>query len=85
MSQMDQVISVQISFLPLDDQQINLSVNNVLEIIEKSGLRYRVGLLSTEITGNKDSVMRLINEIVDYSVEHAKFVIDVKISNVCGK
>ncbi|MEA3422281.1 MAG: thiamine-binding protein [Bacillota bacterium] len=82
---MDQVISVQISFLPLDDQKINLSVNNVLEIIEKSGLRYRVGLLSTEVTGNKDRVMGLINEIVDYSVEHSKFVIDVKISNICGK
>ena len=85
MSQMDQIISIQISFLPLDDLQINLSVNKVLEMIKKSGLRYRVGLLSTEVTGNKDSVMRLINEIVDYSFENAKFVIDVKISNVCGK
>ena len=85
MFKMDQIVTSQISFLPLEDQQVNLSVNNILKIIKNSGLKYRVGLLSTEITGNKESVMKLINEIVEYSINHAQFVIDIKISNVCGK
>jgi len=61
-----------------------LSVQKVIDIIESFNLEFKVGLLSTEIKGTSSEIMRLINEIVDYSNKHSKFVLDIKISNICG-
>ena len=84
MSEMDKVITCQISFLSLGNEKVDLAVKKVIDIIESFNVNVRVGLLSTEIKGPSSEILKLIQEIVSYSNKHSKFVLDIKISNICG-
>jgi len=56
----------------------------VLEIISASGLEYQVGAFSTSLTGDEGRVFALIREIYRAMEESCGFVLDVRLSNVCG-
>ncbi|MBN2259697.1 MAG: thiamine-binding protein [Clostridiales bacterium] len=84
MSQMDKMITCQLAYLPLEDNFIELTVQGVLDLIQKSNLKFAVGAMSTVVTGDKNSVMILVDQILEYAMDNSKFVLDIKISNTCG-
>ena len=84
MSKMDQIISCQISFIPINEGNINLSVDRILKLVETSGIEYQVGMMSTELKGERESLMFLINQILDDALENTKFILDIRFSNQCG-
>ncbi|KNZ43337.1 thiamine-binding protein [Acetobacterium bakii] len=84
MSQMDQIMSCQISFIPLKNSNVNASVDQIIELIKKSNLDYRIGMMSTELRGNRELILELINTLLDYATENTQFILDVRFSNQCG-
>lgn len=84
MSQMDQIISCQISFIPLKDNNVNPSVDHIIELIEKSCLDCTIGMMSTELRGNRKVVLKLIDTLLDYALENTHFILEVRFSNQCG-
>ena len=84
MSKMDQIISCQICFIPINEGNINLSVDRILKLVETSGIEYQVGMMSTELKGERESLMFLINQILDDALENTKFILDIRFSNQCG-
>lgn len=84
MSKMDQIISCQISFIPINEGNINLSVDRILKLVETSGIEYKVGMMSTELKGERESLMQLINQMMDYALKNTKFILDIRFSNQCG-
>jgi len=84
MSKMDQIISCQICFIPINEGNINLSVDRILKLVETSGIEYQVGMMSTELKGERKSLMYLINQILDDALENTKFILDIRFSNQCG-
>jgi|LGVF01.2.fsa_nt_gb uncharacterized protein YqgV (UPF0045/DUF77 family) len=84
MSQMDQVMNCQVSFIPLENNTINTSVNDVIELIKNSNLNYSVGTMSTELKGNRKQILKLIDTLLDYATQNTQFILDVRFSNQCG-
>lgn len=84
MCSMEKIASTQISFTPIiSDDYIN-DIEKVLDIIKLSNLEYNIGILSTSIRGNKDKVLKLINELYNTMDDICSFTMDIKISNICG-
>jgi uncharacterized protein YqgV (UPF0045/DUF77 family) len=78
------MISCQISYIPLGTEAINEQVDEVLLIIERSGLIYEIGGMATTLTGEKEAIIRLINNILGYAARETTFILDVRLSNQCG-
>jgi uncharacterized protein YqgV (UPF0045/DUF77 family) len=79
----EMTISCQLSFVTLGDAAYNDDINEVLRIIEKSGLVYAVGKMSTIVKGDASKVTDLLNVICD-AMRNKKFVINTSLSNVCN-
>ncbi|OPL09650.1 MAG: hypothetical protein AVO33_06470 [delta proteobacterium ML8_F1] len=84
MSQVDQILSGSVAFYPLGEANVNLVVNGLVKRFETAGVTYRVGDMSTEFKGLFPQVMALVNDLVNYATEHSEFVMDIKLSNLCG-
>jgi uncharacterized protein YqgV (UPF0045/DUF77 family) len=84
MCPLEKIISCQLSFIPIQSKNYLLDVEMVLDRIKDSGLEYNVGEMSTVIKGNKAKVLNLISDIYDMMSLQCSFVIDMRLSNVCG-
>ncbi len=85
MRPLDKIASCQIAFAPIESKKGYLAeIKKVLAIIKASQLESNVGLLSTTLRGNKEKIFELIKEIYDILEPDCGFVLDIKISNVCG-
>lgn len=84
MCAVEKVIGCQISFIPLETQDYNKSIKQVLEIIEDSGLEHEIGLMSTVVRGSEGKVFGLLRTISSTMSPVCGFVMDARISNVCG-
>ncbi|MDR2072834.1 MAG: thiamine-binding protein [Spirochaetaceae bacterium] len=76
-------VSCQLSFVTLGDAAYNKDIDKVITIIEKSGLVYTVGKMSTIVKGDAPKVMDLINTLCA-AMADKKFVITMSISNLCN-
>ncbi|WP_448516777.1 YkoF family thiamine/hydroxymethylpyrimidine-binding protein [Pseudothermotoga sp.] len=71
------------SFYPLGTERIDETVNEVLKIIESSGLRHQISHMSTTLWGNPSQITQLIERIIT-SMNQTRFVLQITISNHCG-
>lgn len=74
-----------IAFIPLESDDVTADVDRVLALIDRADVEYSVGSLSTEIRGEKQTVLSLIENIYDTMDALTGFTMDVKLSNVCGE
>lgn len=79
----EKVISCEVSYLPLDSNT-NSHIDTILDVIKQSGINYKIGSFRTILTGNIDDIMKLIKDIYNKAEEYGGFVIDIRMSNVCG-
>lgn len=79
-----EIISCEISFIPIQSPNYIEEVEKVLEIIKLSGLQYEINVFSTIISGETEHILNLIGKIIEYSNKTTKFTLVVKISNTCG-
>lgn len=80
----EKIISCEISFVPIQSENYLADVEEVIKLIEQSGLDYQVGIFSTTIQGEKEKIFSLLNEIFNAMESRTKFLIIAKISNLCG-
>lgn len=78
------MISCEISFIPVESDDCAAHVGRVLEIIAAAGLEYTIGPMSTCIRGEAARVFALLAGIHSAMDGVCKFVIDLRISNLCG-
>lgn len=85
MCSLDKIASCQIAFAPIESNKGYLQdIKKVLALIEGSQLEVDVGMLSTTVRGNKEKIFKLIEDIYDGLEHDCGFILDIKISNVCG-
>ncbi|MCX7880088.1 MAG: thiamine-binding protein [Ignavibacteria bacterium] len=78
------IITCEISFLPLLTTEVNRYVGEVVNIIAKFGLKHEVGLISTIVEGSPESVYDLLKEISLRMGIKVKYSMIIKVSNFCG-
>ncbi len=81
---MEKVIACQISYVPVITDRVNEKVEKILSLIRKSGLEYSTGIFATEIRGQKTDLFSLVQDIFDAAEAEGQFILEVKLSNVCG-
>ncbi len=85
MRNVGKIISCQIVFSPIVSDDYKKDVHQVIDIIKQSGVDFEVGLLSTEIKGDKETIFQLIETIFKTMDTQSGFTMDVKYSNLCGR
>jgi uncharacterized protein YqgV (UPF0045/DUF77 family) len=81
---MEKISTCQIAFIPIASNDYRSDVKKVLDVITDSGLEVHIGVMSTLIRGEKNKILKLIETIYEIMDPFTRFVIDIKISNVCG-
>lgn len=84
MCPVEKVTTCQITFIPIATEDYKEDVNNVLALIAKSGMDHQVGDVSTTIKGDRQKIWELVSKIYEEMDNKCKFVLDLKISNLCG-
>ena len=80
----DRKIACQMSYLPLGTENIEEKVEKILYILRNSGLEFKIGSFATEIKGSKARVFSLIKDIFEIAETEGQFVLELKLSNICG-
>ena len=80
----DRKIACQMSYLPLGTKNIENKVEKILHIIRNSGLEFKVSSFATEIKGSKARMFSLIEDIFEIAETKGQFVLELKLSNICG-
>ncbi len=81
---MEKIIGCEISFIPINNNDYINEINEVIAIIADSGLSHTVGAMSTAISGNKEKLFSLIQEIYNKMENKTLFSMQLKLSNICG-
>lgn len=84
MGAMEKIIACQISYLPLRTDRIGERVEKILSVVRNSELECSIGVFATDIKGRKPQVFSLIREIFEVAETEGQFVLEVKLSNICG-
>lgn len=84
MCPLGEIASCQLSFVPIQSENYLNDIELVLEQIKASNLEYDIGEMSTIIKGSKTQLMELISCIYDQMSVKCSFVMDIKLSNICG-
>lgn len=84
MCPMAEITSCQLSFIPIQTENYLADVDKVLTLIADSGMEHSIGDMSTVIKGSKSEILGLISDIYDLMSSKCSFVIDIRLSNVCG-
>lgn len=84
MCTMEKIVSCEISFIPIQSENYIEDVEKVLDIIKSYDLEYSIGVMSTTVRGKKNILINLISDICDNMEDKCKFVLDFKLSNICG-
>ena len=80
----DKKIGCQMSYLPLGTENIEEKVEKILHMLRDSGLEFKISSFATEIKGSKAEVFSLIEDIFETAETESQFVLDLKLSNICG-
>jgi len=81
---MEKINCARISFAPLGSGDIEARVNEVLVIIEASGLKFETGCMDTLVWGCPSEIAEIIEKIQAEMAEKTKYILDIRISNSCG-
>ena len=80
----DRKIACQTSYIPLGTENIEEKVEKVLYMLRNSGLEFKVSSFATEIKGSKARMFSLIEDIFEIAETEGQFVLELKLSNICG-
>lgn len=79
------MLSLEFTFIPLKDMNPEDKIMSILDLIEKSGLDYQIGTMSSQVRGEAKRVFELLEKIDAYcSDEGIKYHIPMIFSNYCG-
>jgi uncharacterized protein YqgV (UPF0045/DUF77 family) len=78
------IMTCEIAFVPVQSHDYIAEVDAVLDIIRESGLEYNIGEMSTIIKGESYKIFALMERIYNDRYDKSKFIISVRMSNVCG-
>ncbi|MBK5252826.1 MAG: thiamine-binding protein [Peptostreptococcaceae bacterium] len=84
MSDVEKINCARISFAPLSVEDIESPVNEVLRLIESSGLKVETGAMDTLVWGSPGEISDIIEKIQSEMDGKAKYILDIRISNTCG-
>lgn len=74
-------ISIQVSLYPLGDYDITEKIFGFLDVFESHDLTYKVGSMSTVISGETAKVFEALQAAYRWMAEDARFVIVCTMSN----
>lgn len=74
-------ISIQISLYPLGDTDITKAIFELLNIFQHYGLDYKLGSMSTVISGDTGTVFQALEEAYRHTANAQKFVLVCTMSN----
>ncbi len=79
---MDNLVTVELSFFPLESADYKTDINKVLEVIRSFNLEHKIGLLSTTVRGDQTTIFKMVYKIFSSMNETGKFVLSVNYSNL---
>ena len=85
MCSVEKTMTCELSFLPIQAEDYSAQVKKVLVMIKNSGLEHIVGDMSTTVKGDPQAVWSLVEAIYDFMYAQCRFVLDIRVSNVCGR
>lgn len=85
MCSVEKTMTCELSFLPIQAEDYSAQVKKVLAMIKNSGLEHIVGDMSTTVKGDPQAVWSLVEAIYDFMFTRCRFVLDIRISNICGR
>jgi uncharacterized protein YqgV (UPF0045/DUF77 family) len=65
-------------------EDMSSPVDEVLRLIESSGLRFEIGAMDTLVWGSPGEISDIIEKIQSEMAGKAKYILDIRISNTCG-
>jgi len=74
-------ISIQVSLYPLGEYDITEKIFGFLQIFEKHGLKYRLGSMSTVISGQTSVVFAALEEAYRWVANDTRFVLVCTMAN----
>ncbi|WZL74479.1 YkoF family thiamine/hydroxymethylpyrimidine-binding protein [Clostridiaceae bacterium 35-E11] len=81
----NRIASCEITYFPIQSENYLEDIHKVLELIQSYPVNYEIGVLSTTIRGDKDTLFKLIKDIYDkMEADGCYFTISVMMSNICG-
>ncbi len=79
------IISCQLSLLPIGTEDYLEVIDQVLKKIKESGLDYNIGGMSSIVTGDSQAVFELLADINEAMSDSGfGYSMNIMISNVCG-
>ena len=84
MCPLEEILSCELAFLPIGTAEYREKISRVMDIIKESSLLYEVGSMSTTVRGQERRIWELLSKICREMGPQCKFVMDLKVSNVCG-
>jgi uncharacterized protein YqgV (UPF0045/DUF77 family) len=78
------MISAEISFYPLGEENYKEIINQFLEEINKSGLKFSVNHMSTIIIGEPDDIFDFLKKTFKKFSENHKCILKATFSNSCN-
>jgi len=76
-------ISAQVSLYPLGQSDLWPAIKAVWQALEKHGLGYRPGPMSTLLEGEEEAVFAALRDAFQAAAEHGSTVMVVTLSNAC--
>jgi len=77
-------LSAQVSLYPLGQDDLSPSIDEVLRIFAKHGLRVEPGPMSTLLSGDDTPLFAALHEATRAAVQSGKMVMVVTVSNACA-
>ena len=84
MGSVEKAVACELAFLPVGEGDYSKEVDEVLAMIEASGLEYSVGPMSTFLRGDRQALWRLLSGVDEAMADRCRFVMSIRVSNVCG-
>ena len=84
MPTMEKIVSCQISYTPMGVEDISERVEKILQVVKNSSLEYKVSSFATEVKGTETKIFSLIRKVYDAAIVEGHFILDIKISDICG-
>jgi uncharacterized protein YqgV (UPF0045/DUF77 family) len=79
---MDNQVTAELSFFPVESADYKSDINKVLEVIRSFNLEHKIGLLSTTVRGDQTTIFKMVYKIFSTMNESGRFVLSVKYSNL---
>ncbi|TYB31618.1 MAG: hypothetical protein FXF47_03205 [Candidatus Mcinerneyibacterium aminivorans] len=78
-------ISVQISYYPLGEKEFKKIINKFIQHLKDKDVEINFSIMSSTISGDKEIVLKIIDELIELYFSRFNSILDLKFSNSCPK